>query len=132
MNARKWLTDKKGLTEHDFMESGMIDFISELMEEWHSSLIPSPTLTRDTAIELIKEYCRNNNMRVTPERLTIVDNMPIGLKFGVEQIYLLMKNKGLRVSRATLYNNIELLSKCGIIRTWAQSGNVVMYKSNIK
>src|SRR5690606_3690975 len=36
--------------------------------------------------------------------------------FDIQSLYIKMKNKNYRVSRATLYNTIELLLECGLVR----------------
>jgi esterase/lipase superfamily enzyme len=40
MDAKEYLASK-GLNDHDYMDSGMIDHISEQMEEYHAAKIRS-------------------------------------------------------------------------------------------
>lgn len=67
--------------------------------------------------EIFKEYLVVNKYRKTPERFKILEEIYLqDNHFTIEELYFMMKSKNYRVSRATLYNTVELLSDCKLIK----------------
>ena len=83
-------------------------------------------------IEKFKNNLQQENLKCTPQRLAILEQM-MNLDDHLEgdEILVLLKDKGVEVSRATLYRTIEILVKYHFIRKLDIGDGRIRYEKKI-
>ena len=75
------------------------------------------------------EYLEFHQQRKTPERFAILDEIYSNKEhFDVETLFEHMKDRNYRVSRATVYNTLDLLLDCGLVIKHQFGRNISRYE----
>ena len=90
----------------------------------------SETNANQQAIKKFSDFLEAKRLRMTPEREAVLECITaINKHFTVEELNELMEKQNYRLSRATLYNTIDLLLECNILRKNLFDGMKPQYTS---
>ena len=68
-------------------------------------------------IQVFREYIRGRRLRRTPEREQILQEIfEIHGHFDVDELHLKLRDKGSKVSKASIYRALPLFMDCGLVR----------------
>jgi Fur family transcriptional regulator, ferric uptake regulator len=87
-------------------------------------------MDNQAARDVLTTYLKSGGkQRITPERYAILDAvLEIQGHFDVESLYYRLKANAVKVSRATVYNTLDILQGCGLVSKYRFAENTSRYE----
>lgn len=74
------------------------------------------SINLETLKNQFAEYLRRKKYRATQERSRVLDSIAeLDRHFSADELYMVMNRNADKVSRATIYSTLDLLTQCGIL-----------------
>lgn len=90
-------------------------------------------MKNEKAEEVFRTFLKHGKNRITPERFEVLDAaLEYKGHFGADDLYIQLKNLKSKVSRATVYNTLELLAQCDLLSKRNFGDNLNRFESNYK
>lgn len=88
-----------------------------------------PDAQMEEVRESFQSFLKERGQRQTPERFAVLEEVyATGDHVDADELYLRLKQKGMRVSRATVYNTLELLMECDLVVRHQFGSNQARYE----
>lgn len=92
---------------------------------------PSTSTIQEEVRNIFSNFMEANNLRKTPERFAILEEIYKRTDhFDAEALYIHMKTCNYRVSRATVYNTLELLVNCDLVKKHQFGKNLAQFEKS--
>ncbi|MEI8134768.1 MAG: transcriptional repressor [bacterium] len=107
--------------------------MSESKEESKKSKKAEKLVTATPAPEeIFRKFLKDGDYRNTPERFEVLDAvMKWDDHFDADNLFIDLKNRGSKVSRATVYKTLNLLHECGLVSRYRFSQGHAQYEKTI-
>ena len=92
-------------------------------------MMPQKEYDPNALRDQLTDFLQRRHLRKTPERYAILAKaIELSAHFDVEQLYNALESEGYHVSRATVYNTLELLCEAGILNRHIFATNLARYE----
>ncbi len=90
-------------------------------------------MRNEKAAEVFRSFLKAGKNRITPERFEVLDAaLEYKGHFGADDLFIQLKNLNSKVSRATVYNTLELLAQCDLLSKRNFGDNLNRFENNYK
>ena len=89
------------------------------------------TVILDEVKKILNKHLEIKGLRKTPERYAIIDEIySFNKHFSADELYSKMINKKYRVSRATIYNTLDLLVSIELVTRHVFKDNIALFEKS--